>query len=72
MKATTMTTRTTTTNKRAASRTKTFAIDDFMRILRSAHAGGAYWFWSQLDPSADADMRLRARAMLRALWTTAA
>ena len=64
--ATMMTTRT-TTNKRAASRTKTFAIDDFMRIQRSAHVGGAYWFWSQIDPLADPDMRSRARAVLRAM-----
>ena len=57
----------TTINKRAASRTKTFALDDFMRVLRSAHLGGAYWLWRQLDPSADADMRSRARGILRAM-----
>ena len=38
-----------------------------MRIQRSAHVGGAYWFWSQLDLSADADMRSRARGILRAM-----
>jgi hypothetical protein len=61
-----MKTMTTTTNKRA-SRTKIFSVDDFMRIQRSTHLGGAYWFWRQLDPSADADMRSRARAVLRAM-----
>lgn len=62
-----MKTMTTTVNKRTASRTKTFTVDDFARVLRSAHLGGAYSLWRQLDPSADADMRLRAQGILRAM-----
>ena len=66
-KAMAMTTRMTTINKRAAFRTKSFSVDDFMRILRSAHLGGAHQFWRQLDPWADGGTRSRAMGILRAM-----